>query len=305
MRHFRAFATIAFVFLLACSPKPASTFKDPEIAYLRGLFRPYGQPGWPTMGKTERETEALASFRTHPAEALPILMKGWEEGWQGYPWPEKTPPRMSVPPLNDDLLSLIICLDPAGAETMLVGKFKDVKGHPAADLSRDIILSNLYWRLHSKQTMPLFKELLAEDPDRWRFLFVTYLAQENDPSGLAEAKLLLGANGEKCGPSETAMCEATICQFDGDAKALQEMCVRYKGSKEALYPLWALVFMGRRDLVEQLAGPPERIDAALRVMRAAELWEKERNSPPCETREVKSLFEMTVLNQYTPPGPAR
>lgn len=303
MRAAHAFATIALVFLMSCSPKPASVFKDPEIAYLRGLFRPYGQPGWPTMGKAERETAALASFRTHSAEVLPILIRGWDEGWQEYPWPEETPARMSVPQMNNDLLRLIICLNPAWAETMLVKQCRSLKGTHGADFSREIMLSNLYWRLHSKQSMGLFRDLMAEDPGQWRFKFVIYCAQENDRAGLPDAKVLLQAYKEKREPVEAALREAAVYQLEGNIKALQEMYRRCPDCPEALYPLWGLVFMGRKDIVSELAGSRYVNDKTFPVLAAAEKWERDKSRPPCDSAPVKGLVEMAVVNQYTPHRP--
>lgn len=254
------------------------------------------------MGKAEREAAAIASFRTHPAEVLPILIQGWEEGFS-FPLPEEAPSRRPIPPMNEEILHLIICLDPAAAETMLVNKMRSLKGVREGDSSRDMLLSTLYWRLHSKQSMRLFKELMAEDPNQWRLFYVIYCAQENDLAGLADAKILLRACKGKRDALECTVGQAAVYQLEGDVKGLQRMCVRYKDSPDALNPLWALVFMGRKDLVRELAmsGPVQA--KALTVLEGNEKWERAKSRPPCDSGPVPGLFQLAVVWQYAPHGP--
>jgi len=302
--HAHAFTAMALVLLMGCAPKPTSVFKESELAYFRGLFRPTGEVGWPTrgmMGKAEREAAAITSFRTHSSEVLPILVRGWEEGL-AFPLPEEKPLRMPIPPMHEDILHLIICLDPAAAETMLVKKVRSHERMDAFNMSRDMLISILYWRLHSKQSMGLFKELIAENPD-YRFLFVVYCAQENDRAGLADAKVLLRANKGQRYSLEAALREAAVYQLEGNTKALKEMYIRCPDCPEALYPLWGLVFMGRKDVVSGLAGARYVNDMAFPVLKATEKWEHDKSRPPCESGPVKGLLEMAVVNQYTPHRP--
>lgn len=305
MRASLTFVAMTFSFFLGCSPKPATVFKEPEMAYFRGLFRPHGEVGWPTrgmMGKTEREAAAIASFKAHPGEVLPILIRGWEEGF-AFPLREEEPGRWPIPPMHEDILHLIICIDPAAAETMLVNKVRSPERAGEVNMPHDMLLSTLFWRLHSKQSMRLFKELMAEDPDKWRFPFVIYCAQVNDPAGLADAKILLRANRGEREPWEDALREAAVCQLEGDVKGMQRMCVRYKDSLGVWHPLWALVFMGRKDLVRELAMSSPVEGQALTVLEADEKRERDNTIPPCNSGPVPGLFEMSVVWRYTPHGP--
>ena len=131
-------------------------------------------------------------------------------------------------------------------------------------------------------------------------MYVCYCAQENDPDALPYAKLLLA--NEKTEQTANQL-QAYIYQIEENYSALETMCLKFKSTNDSLIPLWSLIFMGRKDIVEKLESAPIRMDSASRVLNANDKWQVDKKVSPCETKKIKSLSEMTVLNQYTPRTP--
>lgn len=287
--------------LLSCSSKPASVFKDPEIAYLRSLFRPNGASPKATLGKPELEKAALASFRQHPVEILPVLIQGWKEGWKSFPWKEATPSNMSIPPYDRDMLRLLVCIDPTKAELVLVQKLAELENQPGNDSFRMQILSDLIFILNSDKWKEHFKVLAEQKPDQWGYLFICCCAEDNKPDALPTAKNFLR---DKKNVMNRLQSQAYVFQMDNNVEALEEMVLRSSDAAGALVPLWSLIFMGRGDIVEKMAASPTSPDLLSTALYAADKWKTEGAKPPCDKEKpTLSLFELIAINRYTPLSP--
>lgn len=302
MRLHVVFQGIAILVIgLSCAPHNSVVFKNPEIAYLRSLFRPNGSPPKATLGKPELEKAALASFRQHPEEILPVLIKGWNEGWKSFPWKEATPSNMSIPPCDRDLLRLLVCIDPTKAELVLIQKLAEVENQTVNDPFRVQILSDLIFRLNSDKWMKHFKALAEQKPDQWGYLFICCCAEDNKPNALPTAKNFLCDEKNKMNRLQS---QAYVFQMDNNVEALKGMVAESSDAAGALVPLWSLIFMGRRDVVEKMQARPPFPDVLSAVLDAADKWETERAKPPCDKETSNlSLFELIAMNRYTHSSP--
>lgn len=311
------FATLfSLIFLFACSgggktvsdkAQDAGTFpfRKAEAEFIRWVFLSPHR-GWQTYqvpGTAPVMVPALESFRNHPKEVLPVLISGWESGWHGYPWKTQDAPPVQLDPHNSDLLQAILCLEPREAEAMLVRAFLKEGGKPEERIDA---IETLYWRLHSSRWKELLEPLAAREESPYEFIFAAYCAQENDPSGLKTAERILKKEAPRNGGVESAEIQSFVYQLRGDLPALQAYFKRCQDLDYAHYPLWALIYMHRDDVVQDLAdhsARKEKRELAHRTLAKAKEWRAQRSLAPCDTSAPDNLSDTMPARFYGPSSP--